>query len=286
VTTASTTLHSGRADFAPLRAVLVAAPSAAIAGVEPVHAESSPIADRALDQFRIFVGRLQAAGVTVTILEPSAGALAWPVADTAVVFDDGAFLMRPSDVRRRPEIPAVEDALARADVPVTGRVEAPGLLDGGDILVSGDTVYIGCPHDRQSDVGLRGTLHGNALGREQLAAHARSKGLTVVDVRMSGRVSRLRAVAALLDAQTVVFAPGLVDGTAFAGLHQIEAPLGEDYGAGVLALGTRRVIANLRFRETIPLLRASKVAVDAIDLWEFGKIGVTPSTLALALKRA
>jgi hypothetical protein len=54
----------------------------------------------------------------------------------------------------------------------------------------------------------------------------------------------------------------------------------------VLALGSRRVLANLRFRETIPLLRAARVAVDAIDLWEFGKIGVTPSTLALALKRA
>jgi len=288
VTTASTPLAApyGRADFAPLRAVLVAAPSAAIAGVTPVHAESSPIAERATEQFHIFVGRLAAAGVKVTTIEPGHAVFGSAVADTAVVFDDGAFLMRPSDVRRRPEIAVVEDALERAGVPVTGRVEAPGLLDGGDVLFSGETVYIGCPQIRQSDVGLRAAMHGNALGREQLAAHARAKGLSVVEVPMSDAVCRLRAVASLLDEQTVLFAPGLVDGAPFAGLQKIEAPRGEDYGAGVLALGSRRVLANLRFRETIPLLRAARVAVDAIDLWEFGKIGVTPSTLALALKRA
>jgi N-dimethylarginine dimethylaminohydrolase len=83
----------------------------------------------------------------------------------------------------------------------------------------------------------------------------------------------------------LLFAPGLVDPSAFSGLATIEVPRGEDFGAGVLALGNRRVIANVRFRETIPLLRKAKFAVDAIDLWEFGKIGVTPASLALAIKR-
>jgi hypothetical protein len=41
----------------------------------------------------------------------------------------------------------------------------------------------------------------------------------------------------------------------------------------------------VRFRAVVPLLRAAKIAVDAIDLWEFGKIGTTASLLALALKR-
>ena len=53
----------------------------------------------------------------------------------------------------------------------------------------------------------------------------------------------------------------------------------------MLALGNRHLIANVRFRQTIPLLRRAKFVVDAIDLWEFGKIGATPSLLALALKR-
>jgi hypothetical protein len=32
-------------------------------------------------------------------------------------------------------------------------------------------------------------------------------------------------------------------------------------------------------------LRKAKIAVEALDLWEFGKIGATPSLLVLALKR-
>jgi dimethylargininase len=290
VTTVTPTFEAPyvRDDFAALRGAFVVAPSADIAIAAPVHAESSPIFERAADQFRILVGRLAAAGVKVaTLVEPDATTpLGSAAADLAVVFEDGAFLMRPSEARRRPEVALLEAALERANVPVTGRVEAPGLLDGGDVLLSGDTVYIGCAQVRSSDVGLRAALHGNALGRAQLAAHARSKGLKVVEVSMSAAVRSLRAVASLLDSQTLLFAPALVDGAAFAGMQTIEAPRGEDYGAGVLALGNRRVLANLRFRETIPLLRAAKFAVDAIDLWEFGKAGVTPSTLALALKRS
>ena len=275
-----------RTGSAALRGVLVAAPTAAIAAAAPVFGEPHAIADRAAEQFAILLGRLATAGVKVSTLELDAATeLGWACADTAVMFEDGAFLMRPSDVRRRPEIPIAEAALERAGVPVVGRVEAPGLLDGGDVLVAGDTVYIGYPKARQAEIGIPAARHGNALGREQLAAYARSKQLKVVEVAIAAEVTRLRAVAAFVDSQTVLLGSGLLDASAFAGMEIITAPRGEDYAAGVLALGDRRVLANLRFRETIPLLRKSKVIVDAIDLWEFGKVGVTPALLALALKR-
>jgi dimethylargininase len=170
-------------------------------------------------------------------------------------------------------------------VPIVGRIEAPGLLDGGDVLLGPDTLFLGVATRRQAETGIPGFAHGNAFGREQLAAFAASKGRKTIDVAMAAEVRRLRSVASFVDAETVLFAAGLLDGAAFAGLQTIVAPRGEDYGAGVLALGPRRVLTNLRFRETIPLLRKAKVFVDAIDLWEFGKIGATPSTLALALKR-
>jgi N-dimethylarginine dimethylaminohydrolase len=126
---------------------------------------------------------------------------------------------------------------------------------------------------------------GNAHGREQLAAYARSLGLRVVEVALSSAARRLRSVAALIDPKTVLVASEIVDAAAFAGFERIDVPRGEDYGAGVLALGNRRVLANLRFRTLLPLLRAAKIGVEAIDLWEFGKVGATPSLLVLALKR-
>ena len=202
-----------------------------------------------------------------------------------MLFPDGAFLLRPSELNRRGEAAAVESALHSLGVPLVGKLAPPGLLDGGDVIFSGDTLYLGVASSRASEVGLPGWSRGNAHGREQLAAYARERGWKVAEVALASEAIRLKAVASLISADTVLLAPGLCDAAAFAGLHVIEAPRGEDYAAGVLALGNRRVLANVRFRQTIPLLRKAKVGVDAIDLWEFGKIGATPSLLALALKR-
>ncbi len=275
-----------RSDADTLRAVVVVHPSAALASIPPLHGESNAIAERAIEQFGVFTGRLAAHGVKVLGAEPVDGApFGTFCADGAVIFADGAFLMRPSDLRRRGEIAPLEVALTAAGIPIVGRIEAPGLLDGGDVLLAGDTLFIAVSTPRRNEAGIRASLHGNALGREALAAYARSKSIKVIEVLVAAEASRLRSVASLVDTQTVLFATGLVDGAAFAGMQTIAVPRGEDFGAGVLALGNRRVLANLRFRETIPLLRKAKIAVDAIDLWEFGKIGATPSSMALALKR-
>ncbi|MGP6192471.1 MAG: hypothetical protein ACLPSH_20960 [Vulcanimicrobiaceae bacterium] len=275
-----------RNDADPLRQVLVVRTSPAIASVRPCYGESNAIADRALGQQSIFQGRLAAHGINVSTVDPGEDApLQALSADCAVLFEQGAFLMRPSDVRQRRVSAAVEAALRKAQIPIVGRIEAPGLLDGGDVLLAGDTVFVGSSRARQSEVGIPVTLHGNASGREQLAAYARSSGLKVVEVGLSGQARRLRSVASLVTPETVLLAPRLVDAAAFAGLEQLEAPAGEDYAAGVLALGNRHVLANLRFRQTIPLLRKAKIVVDAIDLWEFGKVGATPNSLVLALRR-
>ena len=273
-----------RGDAETLRAVLVVPPTPALAAVHPVHGESNAIVERAREQFAVFTNRLAVAGVACGILEDGVPAQSL-CADLAIIFADGAFVMRPSDLRRRGELVALEAALERAGVPVVGRIESPGLLDGGDVLRAGDTLYIGVARQRRAEAGIPAFAHGNALGREQLAAYARMQQLRVVLVPMNADVLRLRSVASLVDAETLVYAPGVIDGSVLAGLKLVEAPRGEDYGAGVLALGPRRVLANVRFRLTTPLLRKAKIAVESIDLWEFGKLGITPSLLALALKR-
>ncbi|GAC1311377.1 MAG: N(G),N(G)-dimethylarginine dimethylaminohydrolase [Vulcanimicrobiaceae bacterium] len=288
MTSASPTFQAPfvRSDAGALRGVLVVPPTAALADVRPLHGESHAIAERALEQFGVFSSRLAAHGVKVVRTEAADGTpFGTLCADGAVIFADGAFVMRPSDLRRRGEIAPLEAALARAGVPIVGRIAAPGLLDGGDVLLAGETLFIAVATPRRSEQGIRASLHGNAFGREQLAAYARSKSIAVVEVPIAAEVSRLRSVAALLDEGTVLVAAGLVDATAFAALTTLVAPRGEDFGAGVLALGNRHLLANLRFRETIPLLRKAKFVVDAIDLWEFGKLGATPSSMALALKR-
>jgi dimethylargininase len=273
-------------DGARLSGALLVRPTAAIERAAPVQGESGAIAERALAQFAIFETTLNYYGVRTVVLDGAPGLPnASAVADMAVVFPEGAFLMRPSDAARRAERASLETALGAAGVPIVGRIEAPGLLDGGDVLLGPDALYLGVSEARPSAAGIPIVRRGNAYGREQLAAYARALGRRVVEVPIAADAVRLRAVAAFVGEETILYAPGLVDGTPFSGLTAIGVPRGDDYGAGVLALGRRRVLGNLRFRAVVPLLGAAKIAVDAIDLWEFGKIGTTPSMLALALKR-
>jgi hypothetical protein len=53
----------------------------------------------------------------------------------------------------------------------------------------------------------------------------------------------------------------------------------------VLPIGERHVVAEMRYRTSLRALRKAGVVVESIDLYEFTKLGITPSMLVLALKR-
>ncbi len=270
-----------RSDAGALAGAVMCAPSPSIERLPPVKGEPSPIGDRALEQHHILVRTLRDRGVDVTVLEPSTESPSESLlADCAIVLPSGAILTRPSDPERRPEMAAVERALQAAGIPIVGRIEAPGLLDATDVAIAGDRIFIGVA---RAGNGLRS--RSNALGREQLAAFAAAADLGTVELTIAPDVPRLRSVFNIVAADAVVAAPDLVDLVPVRDLRVIEVPRGEEYAAGVIAFGERRVIANLRFRYSIGIFRAAKIDVEAIDLWEFGKAGVGPFQLVLATKR-
>ena len=271
-----------RSDAGALAGAIVCAPSHSIETLAPLKSEPSPIADRAVEQHKIFVRTLRDHGVDVKILEPSTnGPTEAMIADCAILLPGGAILARPSVVERRAEVLAVERALTAAGVPIIGRIEAPGLLDATDVALAGDRMFIGVPRPGS---GLR--AHSNALGRAQLAEFASAAGMRVVELAIAPDVPRLRNVFNVVAADAIVAAPELVDLVPVANMRVIEVPRGEEFAAGVVAFGERRAIANLRYRYSIGILRAAKIEVEAIDLWEFGKAGIGPFQLLLATKRS
>ncbi len=268
-------------DAGVLAGAVVLRPSTSVDRLVPLQAEPSPIAERAIEQHAILVRTLRDHGVAVTVLEPGAGAPSEAlVNDLALVFARGAVIARPSAVDRRAATAAVEAALEQRGIPIVGRIAAPGLLDAGDVALAGDTVYVGIPRDGG---GFR--TRSNALGRSQLAELTAAMGLRTIEVALDPRVARLRNVLGFVATDTAIVAPQRLDVAALGDIRLIEVPLGEEYAAGVLALGERRVLANLRFRESLARLRQAKIAVEAIDLWEFGKVGAGPFSLVLATNR-
>jgi dimethylargininase len=167
----------------------------------------------------------------------------------------------------------MEAQFAKMDVPLAGHIAAPALLDGNDVILAGQTAFLG--------VGAR----GNQLGRSGFAQLASAHGYRVVEVKLAEGVTALRAVAGAVSAETIVIGTGKADLEAFSGFRTIELELGEAQAAGVLVLSDAHVIAEIRFRTALSSMRRAGVSVEAIDLYEFTKLGLTPSMLALALRR-
>lgn len=257
-----------------LHAAILVRPSPAIESAVPLIGEPGAIYDRACEQQDVLRKTLESFGVETTVVAShSADPYEVAAADASVVFEDGAALMRLSSLSRRAEADRMEAEFARIDVPIAGHIAAPALLDGTDVLLAGRTAFIAA--------GTR----GNRLGREGFAQLAAAHGYRAVEVTVAEDVSSLRSVAGAVASDTIVVAAGKIDLAAFAGFRTIPLELGEGLAAGVLPLDERHVIAEIRFRTALRTMRRAGITVEALDLYEFTKLGMTPSMLALALRR-
>ncbi len=257
-----------------LRAAVLVKPTASIEKAAPLPGEPGAVFARTLEQHEILRKTLAYFGVETIVLDAQGeDPYEASIADAAVAFEDGATIMRPSAMSRRAEADRVQSEFGRLDVPLAGHIAAPGLLDGGDVLLIGGTAFVG--------VGAR----GNAIGRAGFAAVAQAHGYRVVEVTLASDAPSLRAVASAVSKDTLVLAHDKLDHAAFAGFKTIVLERGEDMAAGVLCLGEHHVIADVRYRTSLGVMRKAGLVVEGIDLYDFEKIGLTPSMLALALKR-
>ena len=258
-----------------LRAAVLAAPTAAIERARPLPGEPNAVYSRARAEQEILIKTLAYFGCDVTLLEPHTDdPYACCVADAAVVFENGAVVMRPSSMTRRAESAWLEGEFEKRDIPIAGHIASPGLLDGTDVLMAGNTAFVGV------------SKRGNALGRAGFAQIARAHGFNVIEVQLSDNVPALRAAAGVLSADSVVLgSPDAIDHAAFKDFKTFVTQPGDEVGAGVLNIGEHHVIADVRFPRVIGMLRKGGVVVEAIDLYDFARIGRSPSMLVVDLKR-
>ena len=291
VVTGSLTLQPpfSAGDGSTLAAALLLRPSAGIESLPSLQSEPGAIYPRAIEQFDGLVTALRQCGVQTVVLEAPADdgpvAAGVVVADLAVVLPNGAVLMRPSDPIVRAQVARIEAALEKAGVPVIGRIEAPGLLDGGDVLIGPDALYVGVPQDRASRTGIARGPHGNEFGaaswprsppmpgsrRSRSALPATSRGCAPSPrSSIAPRSSRRRASSTSLRSRAS---------------SASTPPVGEEYGAGVLAVGRRRVIANVPLPLPVRCPAPGTCRGRRDRPLGIREVRRHPSMLALALKR-
>ncbi|MEP9364485.1 dimethylargininase [Nocardioides sp. CN2-186] len=219
-------------------------------------------------QWAAYVEALQAEGWETIEVEPADDCPdAVFVEDTVVVYRDLAVISRPGADERKPETNGTEAALAGLGYRIV-HIEAPGTLDGGDVLKHGTEVW----------VGLGGRT--NASGLEQLAAHLAPLGARVVGVPTSLVLHLKSAVTALPDGTVVGFAP-LVDDPE---VWEAFLPVPEEPGSHVVVLDADTVLMAASAPLTRALYEERGLRVVAVDITEFEKLEGCVTCLSVRLR--
>lgn len=187
------------------------------------------------------------------------------IEDVAVVLDEVAVITRPGAESRRAETPAVANALA-AYRPLL-RIEAPGTLDGGDVLVADRTVFVG-RSARTNDAGI-----------EQLRGALADFGYAVRAVAVDGCLHLKTAVTCVGDGRLLINRDW-IPAEAFAGWELIDVDPGEPFAANALRIGGRIVYPDA-FPRTRARLEARGVDIVPVPADELAKAegGVTCCSL-------
>jgi len=232
--------------------------SSTLGNCELSYVDRTPIdIERAEHQHAAYRGALEACGCRVIALpaEPDFPDAVF-VEDVALVFDELAVSTRPGAESRRGEVASVARELAQFRA-IQHSIDAPGTIDGGDVLRIGRTVYVGASN------------RSNASAVEQLRALLRANDYAVERVPIRECLHLKSAVTLVADG-VVLVNPEWVDVDAFAAFRRIEIDPDEPHAANALRVGDRAIYPS-SFPRTARRLEAAGIALEMVDVSELQK---------------
>ncbi|MBW8871240.1 MAG: N(G),N(G)-dimethylarginine dimethylaminohydrolase [Leifsonia sp.] len=248
---------------------MVRIPAANVAEGLVTHIDRQPVETELADQqWDAYVAALSEAGwQTVEVASADRMADSVFVEDTAVVFGDTAVITLPGAESRRGETAGTEAAL-RAQGLHLERIEAPGTLEGGDVLKVGSTVYVG-----------RGG-RTNAEGVRQLRALVAPLGYTVVAVPVTKALHLKTAVTALPDGTIIGYEPIVDDPRVF----ERFLPVPEAEGTAVVVLSDDTVLMSSSAPQSVALVESLGYTVIQVDISEFEKLEGCVTCLSIRIR--
>jgi dimethylargininase len=231
--------------------------SRSIVNCELTHLERIPIdLENARHQHHAYEQALRSLGVEVLSLteEPDLPDSVF-VEDTAIVLDECALLTRPGADSRKPEVDSIARALTTFRT--LYRVEAPGSVDGGDVLTVGKTLWVGL------------TTRSNSSAIEQMQEFLRPHGYTVRGVKVNGCLHLKSAVTQAGD-ETLLINPDWVQKSDFPRMKFIDVDPSEPSAANLLLVGEAAVYQPA-YPRTLERLEAAGIHPLLVDASELAK---------------
>jgi dimethylargininase len=224
---------------------------------ELTHLERTPIdLDKAVLQHAAYEKCLRDFGFTV---QRAASLPDLPdsvfVEDTCVVLDELAVITRPGAGIRRRETESIADAVRPFRALQT--INAPGTLDGGDVLRLGKRLFVGLSSRTNHD------------GIKQLEGLIAPYGYTVTAVSVTGCLHLKSAVTQVAE-DHILLNPQWVDAGVFNGYQVTEVDPSELHGANSLHLGGALIYPEA-FPRTRERLERVGIRVLPVDLSELAK---------------
>ncbi len=220
----------------------------------------------ALEQHSSYVRALQQAGARVVTLEPLQG---FPdsvfIEDTAVIFGDKALLCSMKAESRRGEVESVAGEVGNHRKIID--LQPPVTLDGGDVLMTDDAVYVG-----QS-------TRTNKEAVQALADHS-EKPCTPVPVL---RGLHLKSAVSFLGNGILVIDPTSVETSSFKKFEWIKVDESERYAANCLTLGDF-VLLPAGFSRVADKIRSHGFQVIELEMSEFEKADGGVTCLSLIIR--
>lgn len=270
---AVTKTYGAQSMAAPLRLVLMRHASSAMRGADRTRWHYGPGFDpaRAATQHAALADLVTASGAEVAWLDDIEDGLADSVFthDPSLVTEHGAIILSMGKALRYPEPALHEAAYRRLGVPILGRVEAPGQVEGGDcVWVDRTTLAIG-----------RG-VRTNQDGIQQVANLLTPHGISVYGFDLplwhgeEACLHLMSVISPLADDLALVYAPLLpapfYQMLKARGIQMVEGDADEFFASNGLSLNVlptspREVIAVAGFPKTKAAMEAAGCTVKTFE---------------------
>lgn len=250
--------------------VIVRKPSKSmVEGITSAPELGKPNYEKALKQHENYIEALKKCGVEVTVLD---GLEEFPdscfVEDAALLTKKCAIITRPGALSRRRETEKIEDTIEKfyGEDEIEHIVE-PGTLEGGDVMMVGDTFYVGL------------SARTNKEGIKQLTLILEKYGYNCIEVSLE-EVLHLKTGLAYLENNNLLVAGEFTEKDVFKEFNKIIIPKGEEYAANCIWVNNK-VLVPEGYEKVKNLVEEAGYEVITVDTSEYRKLDGGLSCLSL-----